>query len=412
MSSAFYPQGMNTSNTQGGYKSWKGKGKFNNPVGITATNVRPFTNNDIGNFFPTGFGLPRPIKHFRKGTVIPVHSNISNLSEEQTRMIEHNVNRAVKTSNGSATMVSQLMDTPGGFAVKENKDSVFNECTSCQGIQMVSDWQPIENLTEKPQANSTNSLLCCNEQKKARRRALPTSTNVKKNYYQTMDAYLYNRCQTFQQREFNFVSGPVDNNILNIIKKYPFVNEKVLEFAKPGSPLSLVNLYVAQCNPTATIEQGVEIAFITAITNSMIQQSLISPEQYELFVKNNPTSIQDFVYLLKTILPNNKSELAISYLYEIASNPYNGQLISGPSNQKGCKQVYYKPNNPQYAKQGSVSSSTRILKLNVDTITTNAAKNRLQNLKAKTPAGCSNATYSGNPFFFQGQTPSRKICFV
>jgi hypothetical protein len=35
--------------------------------------------------------------------------------------------------------------------------------------------------------------------------------------------------------------------------------------------------------------------------------------------------------------------------------------------------VVYKPNNPQYAKQGAVSSSTRNLKLNVDTIETNAA---------------------------------------
>ena len=42
---------------------------------------------------------------------------------------------------------------------------------------------------------------------------------------------------------------------------------------------------------------------------------------------------------------------------------------------KGCSQVYYKPNNPQFANQGAVSSSTRILKLNVDTISTNAYKN-------------------------------------
>jgi hypothetical protein len=47
--------------------------------------------------------------------------------------------------------------------------------------------------------------------------------------------------------------------------------------------------------------------------------------------------------------------------------------IQGPSNPRGCKVVVYKPNNPQYAKQGAVSSSTRILKLNVDTIETNAA---------------------------------------
>jgi hypothetical protein len=346
MSSAFYPQGMNSYNNnlhQGGYKSWKGNGKFRNPVGITATNIRPFTNKDIGNIFPTGFGLPRPIKHFRKGTVIPVHTNMTNITEEQKRMIEYNINRAVKTSTGSASMVSQLIDTPGGFVVKEPSNSTINidnDCKTCQGIGIVSDWQPIENLTEKPQPNSTNPLLCCNAEKKARQRVLPTSTNIKKNYYQTMDAYLYNRCQTFQQREFNFVSGKIDEVVLNIIKKYPFVNEKLLEFAKPGSPLSIANLYVAQCNPNVTIEQNIEIAFITAVTNSMIQKSLITSNQYTLLQQNNPKSIQEFVYSLKTILPNNTSELAISYLFEIASNPYLGELLAGPSNQKGCKQVY------------------------------------------------------------------------
>jgi hypothetical protein len=47
--------------------------------------------------------------------------------------------------------------------------------------------------------------------------------------------------------------------------------------------------------------------------------------------------------------------------------------LSGPTNPRGCKLVIYKPNNSQFAKQGAVSSSTRNLKLNVDTIETNAA---------------------------------------
>jgi hypothetical protein len=38
--------------------------------------------------------------------------------------------------------------------------------------------------------------------------------------------------------------------------------------------------------------------------------------------------------------------------------------------------VEYKPNNPQFAQQGAVSSSTRILKLNVTTIEKNAAINK------------------------------------
>ena len=379
MSSAFYPQGMkswNNTSHQGGYKTWKGKGVFSNPVGITATHIRPLTNNDMGNIFPTGFGLPRPIKHFRKGTVIPVHADISDLNANQKQQIDYNINRAVKSSigsslgggNGGTGLISQLIDTPGSFSIKNNSSPIVNidaDCKNCQGVGLVSDWQPIVNLTEKPQLDVTNPLLCCNQQRKARQRVLPTSTNVKKNYYQTHYMYLYNRCQTFEQREFNFVSGQIDPSILSIIKKYPFVNEKLLEYAKPGSPLSLVNLYVAQCNPNVTIEQGVEVAFIIAITNSMIQKSLMTQPQYALLLQNNPSSIQQFVNFLRTNLPADKSELAIAYLYEIASNPYNGSILSGPSNTKGCQQVYYKPNNPQYATQGSVSSSILILSVNL-----------------------------------------------
>ena len=137
MSSAFYPQGMNSWNNrlpQGGYKSWKGKGVYSNPVGVTATHIRPLTNNDPGNVFPTGFGLPRPLKHYRKGTVIPVQVPI--LTEDpnnpgkyvEQSLIEYNVNRSVKSSigsslgggNGGTGLISQLNDMPGSFIVKNN----------------------------------------------------------------------------------------------------------------------------------------------------------------------------------------------------------------------------------------------------------------------------------------------------
>ena len=468
MSSAFYPQGMNTWNNrlpQGGYKSWKGQGVFSNPVGLTATHIRPLTNNDPGNVFPTGFGLARPIKHYRKGTVIPVHylTNPSNeLEYAEQLQIDYNVNRAVKSSNGSSLgggsggsgLISQMIDGPGQFIVKDNKpenvkeinaglldgdinvniavngsSKIDKDCETCQGISIVSSWYPINNLTEKPQENVTNPLLCCNQQRKAMQRVLPTSTLVKKNYYQTTYMYLYNRCQTFKQRQFNFVNGEVDQNVLNIISQYPFVSAKLIEYAKPGSPLSLVNLYVAQCNPNSTINQGIEIGFITAVANAMINNGLMTQPQYDLLVTLNPKSIEEFINFLKTRLSSaSQSEEAVKYLYEIASNPYNSSILEGPSNPKGCSRVYYKPNNPQFAQQGGVSSSTRILKLNVDTISTNAANvrrlkgaNSVQNIvsgqmpdtpfiyKFKSPS-CSAATYNGNPFFFQGQQQNHKIC--
>ena len=454
MSSAFYPQGMNSWNNrlpQGGYKSWKGKGIFSNPVGTTATHIRPLTNNDPGNVFPTGFGLARPIKHYSKGTVIPVHylTNPSNKLENAEQLqIDYNVNRAVKSASGASLgggsggsgLISQMIDGPGQFIVKDNKpetaeqslnntSKIDADCKTCQGVGIVSSWYPINNLTEKPQENVTNPLLCCNQQRKARQRVLPSSTIVKKDYYQTQYMYLYNRCQTFQQRQFNFIHGEVDTNVLNIISKYPFISAKLIEYAKPGSPLSLVNYYVAQCNPNSTINQGIEIGFITAVAKSMVNLGLLDQSQYDLLVTLNPGSIEEFINFLKTRAKSAKqSEDALTYLYEVASNPYNSAILEGPSNSKGCSRVYYKPNNPQFAQQGGVSSSTRILKLNVDTISTNAANvrrlkgaNSVQNIvngqmpdtpfiyKFKAPS-CSAATYSGNPFFFQGQRQNHQIC--
>ena len=450
MSSAFYPQGMNSSNNrlpQGGYKTWKGSGIYSNPVAITSTHIRPLTNNDPGNVFPTGFGLPRPIKHYRKGTVIPVSIPVlvedpNNLGQyiEQSQ-INYNINRAVKTSlgsslgggNGGTGLISQTMDMPGSFIVKDNSlslssetNKIDNECSTCQGIAGVSSWSPINNLTEKPQINVTNPLLCCNQQRKARQRVLGANTNVKKNYYQTTGMYLYNRCQTFQQRQFNFVRGPIDQGILDLFLSYPFVTAKILEYSKPGDPLSIINYYVAQCNPNFTVETAVEIAFINSLSKSLLEAGYISQPIYLSLLNSN--SVQTFIVFLQGILTTEQYKLVIEYMYQLAADPYNGSVVSGPGLTKGCAQVYYKPNNPQFAQQGGVSSSTRILKLNVDTISTAAAGvRRLKgaNLEAQLSSGqtpnvpfiykfktppCQAATYSGNPFFFQGQSQNKNIC--
>jgi hypothetical protein len=399
MSSAFYPQGMKSQNNilhQGGYKTWKGSPPFSNPIATTATLIRPFTNNDVTNDTKTGFGLPRPIKHYRKGTVTEPLSNVNVNVNINANVIDRTVRSSKSASSG---LISQLMDIPGGFSVKDSGIIAPNSA-----LKIVSDWAPIINLTEKPQPNVENHLLCCNQQRKALQRVKPTSTNLKKDYFQTNHMYLYNRCQTFEQREFNFVSGPVDKNILGLLQQYPFISAKVIEFAKPGSPLALNNLYVAQCVPDTSIESNAEIAFMSAITNSMLQSGLLQTSDYTTLKNSNVNTLIDLINYL-TI--NNFTE-AVAYLYNIANNPY--VTMPSANSRKGCSQVYYKPNNPQYAKQGSVSSSTRMLKLNVDTITTNAARNMSQIEKAKTPVGCSQATYIGNPFFFQGQPQKHRIC--
>lgn len=422
MSTAFYPTNMRRQSTGGysnksslenmPYRSWKGTGPFSNPIGVTATHIRPLTNNDPGNIFPTGFGLPRPLKQYRKGTVIPIHPpNITNNIE--SKMIDYNLNRAVKSSIASE-MIAQMIDTPGSYSVKDNSlidltpdnINVDAECRKCNGVSVVSDWMPITNLTEKPQLNVTNPLLCCNQQRKARKRTLPTNTNLKNNYFQTTYMYLYNRCQTFQQRQFNFLTGPIDKQIMNLFKTYPFVTAKILEYSKPGDPLSIINLYVAQCNPNFTITQGIELGFVSYLAKSLFELGQINQDVYNI-LSTKVTNIETFLENIRSVLTKEQYELIIEYLYILAANSYD---LFSPK--RGCAQVYYKPNNPQFAKQGGVSSSTRILKLNVDTISTSVARSRgaNRNVVKEKVAACQPQTYIGNPFFFQGQHQNKLIC--
>ena len=324
MSSAFYPLGMKSYNNhvnQGGYKSWKGTGIGSNPVGITAGTIRPLTNNDPTNNYPTGFGLPRPIKHARKGRSFNV------LTYDPNTQTYVEINRGVKSSTGGS-MVKQMMDNPGSFSVSQNTSSevdnvtkLDNDCKNCRGIGIVASYYPEPTyLTENPEPQSQTLSFCCNEERKARRRALPASTKLNKNYYTTMQQYRENRCQTYDQRAFNFVS-----------------NAAFVPGAKPGSALALSNTYVANCQPNI-------------ITNE------------------DPLT-----------------------------------------NFSGCRLVVYKPNNPQYAQQGAVSSSTRMLKLNVTTIETNAAsfKKNAQGIKITT-SNITSSSQPGTPFILKNKVP--KLC--
>ena len=76
MSTAFFPTNMRRQSASGysnnstldniPYVSWKGTGVFSNPIGVTSTHIRPLTNNDPGNVFPTGFGLPDHLSNIEK----------------------------------------------------------------------------------------------------------------------------------------------------------------------------------------------------------------------------------------------------------------------------------------------------------------------------------------------------------
>ena len=222
MSNYFYPLGMNSYNNntpQGGYLPWKGNGVFSNPVGITSGNIRPLTNNDPSNNSNFGFGLPRPIKHYRKG-----------------RSVDANKNNMVSSSTGGS-LIRQLIDTPGNSNIFQNplnetsnKTQLTNACNTCKGIGIISDYAPTNNLTNIPSSTTQTLSFCCNDPKKAINRARSINTHINKKYYSSASQYLNNRCHTFKQQQFNYLKSG-DSTI------------------KPGGPKSIYNNYVGNCNP-------------------------------------------------------------------------------------------------------------------------------------------------------------------
>lgn len=411
MSSAVYPLGMNSMPASGythkstyynkQYASWKGTGVNSFPIGSAPGHIRPLTNNDTGNIFPTRFGLPRPIKHFRKGRVIPCAPiegvndlntnspyNDANITINENALINYNLNRYVKSSKGTSLgggfggsgLLNDMQDKPGSYIVKLNTpgelDGVrqMNEnCKTCEGVGIVASYKPnLTNLLENPEPNTTNAVLCCNQEKIARQRVVYASTNLKKNYYTTTKQYLQNRCKTYDQKAFNFLSyrtnevGPYDNN-----NAYYYSTDGN-NAPKPGGPLSLANTYLANCQLNTQLYEGSEVAFINQILAIMLNENIITQTEVNQFESTGINSIQGFFDWIQG-LPSGQKESATVVFEVFINNPYWGMPPSGPTNPAGCQLTVYKPNNYQFAKQGAVTSSTRLLKLNVDTISTNAA---------------------------------------
>ena len=263
------------------------------------------------------------------------------------------MNRYVKSSKGTALggglggsgLLNDMQDKPGAYITTLNSSDITNHCN---GVEVVVNYYPNKTyLQDNPETNTTNPVLCCNNEVKAKRRAIYASTNIKQNYYTTHSQYLQNRCKTYDQKSFHFVS-----------------NDPVTTGA---------NTYLANCQPNAQLYYATEIAIIERIINVMLNENVLTQEQVNTF---QITTIQAFVEWLNQLQEPTKTA-ALNIFTVFINNPYTGIPFAGPSNPKGCQLTVYKPNNYQYAKQGAVDSSTRNLKLKVTTISTNAAS--LQN---------------------------------
>jgi hypothetical protein len=445
MSTAFYPQGMRSFQS-GGYKnatlpgqyvSWKGSGPFSNPIGTAPSHIRPLTNLDSGNVFLSGSFpsrtyfrkrdfIPRPIKHYRKGRVIPSTpiepvDPDNNTDVMETNRINYNMNRFVKSSkgtslgggNGGRGLLNEMQDNPGSYSIKENHLSEVNNilhldanCKSCEGLGIIASYYPNNTyLTDNPEPNTQNPILCCNQEYKARRRAIYASTNLKKNYYTTTKQYLQNRCQTFEQKSFNFQQpNPV---IKKEILSTGVTAQEIL-LAKPGSALATFNTYLANCFPNAEIYDATESALLAKLLSILLNKGILTQLQVTNFEALNSFNF-DTLFEYLNGLSNETKTAATTEFVSFVKNPYHGVPFSGPSNPNGCKLTVYKPNNPQYAKQGAVSSSTRLLKLNVDTISTNAASIQNNN-NTGSQLITANEIYRGNnndvAYYFKNKAPN------
>ena len=415
MSTAYYPQGMRSMPASGynhnstyylkKYEPWKGSGPLSNPTGIAPSHIRPLTNNDSGNVFQSGsfpsrtyantrVFIPRPIKHFRKGRVIPnlpisvtVPDPNNPNQYNEVALINYNMNRIVKSSNGSSLgggfggsgLLNDLMDKPGSFIVKQNPPNEMNEtkqldkdCKTCEGVGIVSSYYPNNTyLTENPIPQTENSVWCCNPEQKAKQRVIYANTNLSKTYYTTTKQYLQNRCKTYEQKAFNF-QKPLPVEISNSFLESG-VTTSELSNSKPGAPLSTFNTYVGNCFPNAEIYDATENALTMKLLDILLSNGVLTQQQIIDYQEMKNSSNFDTLFNYLKSLQEPISAEGIRIFEEFINNPYWGVPYGGPSNPNGCKLTVYKPNNYQYAKQGAVSSSTRMLKLNVDTISTNAA---------------------------------------
>ena len=432
-----YPQGMGSYNNRsniGGYVTWKGAGIGSNPVAVTAGNIRPLTNRDYTNITPgptpinpscagrfsfvkRNF-LPRPLKWaYRKGTTTPIPPQIVEDPDNPGTYITLNspysclTNRESKTSK-SYSLIGQTIDRPGQFSIKPNMPSAAvpaveidgtsqmdKNCKTCDGIGLVSNVYPEPTyLSNNPQNVCTNFLgqktspqtsYCCNQPRNALLRVRPASTNLKKNYYTTLQQYRQNRCQTYDQKIFNFYSPAIATTL-----------------SKEGADVeSLANLYVGNCYPNTGNNQS-QVELVTAAYQYSVTQGYISIADQIKFNSSNITTLAEYINYLSTLSPESNGAQATTIFNNYISNPYIGMGFSGPSNPNGCKLVIYKPSNPQFAVEGGVSSSTRTMKLAVDT-----AEKAVYNQNLLSGSASYIPNVNGQPFvpfIYKNKTPKCK----
>jgi hypothetical protein len=258
-------------------------------VGITTGNIRPLTNNDPTNNAQQKFGLPRPIQHYRKGITF---KNINN-------------NRQVKSYTGGNKLISQMIDIPGGFSIKPN--TTETNTSPCNGIEIITDL--IDNAQPQPepepqtehqpehqnQDQDKNYPVCCQE-RNAIIRVLPTSSNLTQNtnlqniYYTSLQQYRNNRCQTYDQKAFNFQST---------------INPKNNTYNSMGQPInSACKVSVYKTNNPQFSQQGAVKSSLRTLKNvTTTINSRVALYNHYFYGYGKPLSLNDDVVKTHITIP-------------------------------------------------------------------------------------------------------------
>ena len=375
----------------------KGIGKYSYPIGNVAGNSRPLCNKDYTNNTIYKQGSARPLKwQFRRQSnqkkIIIVDPNDPNNYIET-----NNINNRVSKSQSSSSLISYLIDKPGGYSIKQNtQDEVDNvtkmvqDCTNCDGINVIVDFKKPTDLTNNPEPVSSCKTFCCNNEAKAKKMVIYASTNLKNNYFNTLQQYRQNRCLTYDQRSFNFQSGINMEYAAKIMENNPNITTVDILAAKPGSPLNS-SLYLANCYPNAGEPSQYDL--VSQLFQLINGEKLMTQEEINIYYSSN---IQ-LLWQMNTFLGTIGNYIVAQQMFQnFINNPVIISQLSN-NNNKNCKLVVYKPSNYTFACEGGVDSSLRTLQLTVNTISQN-----LSSINSLRGAG-SKADVGPNPYIYKNK---------
>ena len=281
--------------------------------GIVHGNVYPQKNNDPRNNAPYKIARnARPLKHYRKGTLAPPGITVTS----------------------SKNLISALMDKPGAYIART--DTCIRE-----NSRTITNVGGPNDLTFNPEPATQSQTLCCNAERKSKQMVLPTSTNLKDNYYVSSSQYLRNRCNTYDQKAFNFVSSNFNQAALT------------------------KNAYISDCNASVMVNNNSTLSMMDRLAKILLQKGIITQEEYGEYIELRIVDLNAFIAFLNTVENWDQAVTMVKVTLSKVGIAINANMIL---NTNICKVAIYKPNNQQFAAQGSVPSSAKIHKLHDTTI--------------------------------------------